>query len=32
MSEGQILASGNADDLYQNPLVREHYLGKGFAI
>jgi lipopolysaccharide export system ATP-binding protein len=30
MSEGQILASGNADDLYSNPLVREHYLGKDF--
>ncbi|MGB3308991.1 MAG: LPS export ABC transporter ATP-binding protein [Nodosilinea sp.] len=32
MSDGQILASGNADDLANNPLVREHYLGKDFAI
>lgn len=32
MSDGQILASGNADDLANNPLVREHYLGKNFAI
>lgn len=30
MSDGQILASGTADDLYGNPLVREHYLGKDF--
>lgn len=32
MSDGQILASGRAEDLYQNPLVREHYLGKDFSI
>ncbi|WP_017296851.1 LPS export ABC transporter ATP-binding protein [Nodosilinea nodulosa] len=32
MSDGQILASGSADDLFNNPLVREHYLGKDFAI
>jgi lipopolysaccharide export system ATP-binding protein len=32
MSDGQILASGKAEDLYQNPLVREHYLGKDFSI
>ncbi len=32
MSDGQILASGNANDLASNPLVREHYLGKDFAI
>lgn len=32
MSDGQILASGSADDLYSNPLVREHYLGKGFQL
>lgn len=32
MSEGQILASGNAEDLYHNPLVREHYLGKDFKL
>jgi lipopolysaccharide export system ATP-binding protein len=30
MSEGQILAAGTADDLYSNPLVRQHYLGDGF--
>jgi lipopolysaccharide export system ATP-binding protein len=32
MSDGQILASGSADDLYQNPLVREHYLGQDFSL
>lgn len=32
MSDGQILASGSADDLSNNPLVREHYLGKDFTI
>ncbi|HEY9763675.1 MAG TPA: LPS export ABC transporter ATP-binding protein [Trichocoleus sp.] len=32
MSDGQILASGSADDLYNNPLVREHYLGKDFKL
>jgi lipopolysaccharide export system ATP-binding protein len=32
MSDGQILAAGSAEDLYQNPLVREHYLGKDFAL
>lgn len=32
MSEGQILASGNANDLYNNPVVREHYLGKDFQL
>lgn len=32
MSNGQILASGNASDLYNNPLVREHYLGKDFTL
>ncbi len=30
MSEGQILASGTAQDLYSNPLVRQHYLGEDF--
>jgi lipopolysaccharide export system ATP-binding protein len=30
MREGQILASGNADELYANPLVRQHYLGENF--
>ena len=32
MSEGQILASGNADDLSDNPLVREYYLGEDFKL
>lgn len=32
MSEGRILASGTADDLYSNPLVRKHYLGEDFKI
>ncbi|MEM9002126.1 MAG: LPS export ABC transporter ATP-binding protein [Cyanobacteria bacterium P01_F01_bin.86] len=30
MSEGRILASGTAEDLYSNPLVRQHYLGEDF--
>lgn len=30
MSEGRILASGSADELYSNPLVRQHYLGEDF--
>ncbi len=32
MSEGQILASGNAGDLSDNPLVREYYLGESFKL
>lgn len=32
MSEGRILASGTAEDLYSNPLVRQHYLGEDFKI
>lgn len=32
MSDGEILASGSADVLYNNPLVREHYLGKDFVL
>jgi lipopolysaccharide export system ATP-binding protein len=32
MREGQILAFGNADELYNNPLVRQYYLGDNFAI
>lgn len=32
MSDGQILASGSAEALYNNPLVREHYLGKDFTL
>lgn len=30
MREGQILASGGADELYANPLVRQYYLGDNF--
>lgn len=30
MREGQILAFGNADELYNNPLVRQYYLGDSF--
>jgi len=30
MRDGQILASGNAEELYTNPLVRQHYLGEQF--
>ncbi|NEP00309.1 MAG: LPS export ABC transporter ATP-binding protein [Symploca sp. SIO2E9] len=30
MREGQILASGSAEELYNNPLVRQYYLGKEF--
>ena len=32
MSDGQILASGSAADLYSNPLVRQHYLGESFKL
>jgi len=32
MSEGRILASGTAEDLYANPLVRQHYLGEDFKL
>jgi lipopolysaccharide export system ATP-binding protein len=32
MSDGQILASGSAEELYANPLVRQHYLGDSFQI
>lgn len=32
MSEGQILASGNANDLSDNPLVRQYYLGEDFRL
>jgi lipopolysaccharide export system ATP-binding protein len=32
MREGQILASGNADELYSNPLVRQYYLGDNFQV
>jgi lipopolysaccharide export system ATP-binding protein len=30
MRDGQILASGSAEELYENPLVRQYYLGEGF--
>lgn len=30
LRDGQILASGNADELYDNPLVRQYYLGEAF--
>jgi lipopolysaccharide export system ATP-binding protein len=32
MSDGQILASGNASDLSDNPLVRQYYLGDRFQL
>ncbi|HEY9848199.1 MAG TPA: LPS export ABC transporter ATP-binding protein [Leptolyngbyaceae cyanobacterium] len=32
MRDGQILASGSADELYSNPLVRQYYLGDNFQI
>ncbi|MDJ0530974.1 MAG: LPS export ABC transporter ATP-binding protein [Xenococcaceae cyanobacterium MO_207.B15] len=32
MRDGQILASGTAEELYNNTLVREYYLGKKFQI
>ena len=30
MRDGQILASGNAEELYSNPLVKQYYLGDNF--
>lgn len=32
MRDGQILASGSADELYSNPLVRQYYLGDNFQV
>lgn len=32
MREGQILASGSAQELYNNPLVRQYYLGNNFQV
>lgn len=32
MRDGQILASGSAEELYANPLVRQYYLGDSFQI
>ena len=31
MRDGEILASGSAEELYANPLVRQYYLGEQFA-
>lgn len=32
MREGQILASGTSSELYNNPLVRQYYLGDNFQV
>ncbi len=32
MTEGEILTSGTAEELYHNPLVRKYYLGDNFQI
>lgn len=32
MREGQILAAGTAEELYNNPLVRQYYLGDNFQL
>ncbi|NJL57070.1 ABC transporter ATP-binding protein, partial [bacterium] len=32
LREGEILASGTTQELYQNPLVREYYLGQKFQL
>jgi len=32
MRDGQILASGSAEELYANPLVRQYYLGDSFQV
>ena len=32
MRDGQILASGTAKELYENPLVRQYYLGDNFRV
>ena len=32
MREGQILAFGNPEELYNNPLVRQYYLGDNFHV
>ena len=32
MREGQILASGTGEELYNNPLVRQYYLGDSFQV
>ena len=30
MSAGQVIASGNTEEMYSNPLVRQYYLGSDF--
>jgi len=32
IKDGQVLASGNSDEIHNNPLVRTHYLGENFKI
>ncbi len=32
MRDGQILAAGSGEELYENPLVRQYYLGDNFKI
>ncbi|NEO84205.1 MAG: LPS export ABC transporter ATP-binding protein [Spirulina sp. SIO3F2] len=32
MRDGEILAAGTAEELYNNPLVREYYLGEDFQV
>ncbi len=32
MRDGQILATGSAEELYNNPLVRQYYLGENFQL
>ena len=32
MRDGQILATGSAEELYKNPLVRQYYLGEKFQL
>lgn len=32
MRDGQILASGSSEELYNNPLVRQYYLGDNFQL
>ncbi len=32
LRDGEILAAGEADDLYANPLVRQYYLGENFQL
>ncbi len=32
MREGEILASGNPEELYANPLVKQYYLGDNFQV